>query len=215
MESAIGKPTVFQQRMTLILFLVVIGVLIWWQNTNVVIVQSVQKFSATELPSEVLALDFGATEDSWSGLSVDAQGSLVIDAHLESALVQVNSLLAGDKSEIKKERMTLLLNKQFGKAAAQEFIELLPVIKTYKEAEQRWWAENGKEVPPPFEGLYQLQDKMLGPELARTMFYEQRRLTKLMQANFQITNDGSLSQEEKEQALKELRQEFQEDVPNG
>ena len=108
-------------------------------------------------------------------------------------------------------RMAFLLEKQFGAAASQQVMELLPVLKDYKEAEQRWWVENGSRNPPPHAELFRLQDELLGETLAKKMFSEQRRLVNMMLASQRIRNDDSLTQTEKDQALMALQQTVQEE----
>src|SRR5688500_8886756 len=107
-------------------------------------------------------------------------------------------------------RMAFLLEKQFGATASQQIMELLPILKNYKEAEQRWWEENGSKNPPPHAELFRLQDELLGETLAKKMFSEQRRLATVMLANHKIRNDPSLTQTEKDQALRDLQKTFQE-----
>jgi hypothetical protein len=207
---AIATPSIVQQRIILVVFLVVIGVLAWWQNAGDSSDYPVQKFSQTPVPEVFDELDFTNAEAAWSGLRIDSRGNLQIDALTETALVDAMALMHDQASELPMARMAFLLEKQFGATASQQIMELLPVLKDYKEAEQRWWEENGTRNPPPHAELFRLQDELLGETLAKKMFSEQRRLAKVMLANHQIRNDPGLTQIEKDQALRDLQKTFQE-----
>ena len=138
-----------------------------------------------------------------------------IDALTETALADAIALMHDQTSEVASElamaRMALLLEKQFGATASQQIMALLPILKNYKEIEQRFWAENGSKTPPPHAQLFQLQDELLGKTLAEKLFSQQRRLAKVMLASHQIRNDTSLTQAEKDQALMELQKSLQEE----
>jgi hypothetical protein len=202
---AFVTPSLARQRIILVAFFAVIGVASWWQNTGNNSAYPVQKFPLTSLPDDFDALDFTNAEAAWSGLTLDAQGNLQIDALTESALIDAIALMQDETSDPAKRRMTFLLEKQFGTTASRQIMELLPILKNYKEAEQRWLQENGSKDPPRHAELFQLQDKLLGETLARKMFAEQRRLTNLMLATHQIRNDASLTRAEKDEALRRLQ----------
>ena len=208
---AIGTPSIFQQRMVLVVFLLVIGVVVWWQNTGGSSDHPVQKFSQTPAPDSFEALDFTSAEAAWSGLAIDSQGNLQIDALTETALVDAMALMHDHASEQPMARMAFLLEKQFGATASRQIMQLLPILKNYKEAEQRWWSENGSRDPPPYAQLFQLQDELLGETRAKKMFSEQRRLANMMLASQQIRNDASLTQTEKDQALMDLQKSAREE----
>ena len=190
------------------------GAVVWWQNTGSGD-YPVQKFSSTPLPDAVATLDFTSAETSWSDLHFDSEGNLTINALTEAALMDAVALLQDQTSA----RIALLLEKQFGANASQQIMALLPQLKRYQEIEQAWWEENGgnnlsANEPPPHAQLFQLQDELLGEELARQLFSEQRRLMTMMQASHRIRNDTSLTPAEKEQALMELQSNFQADAPS-
>jgi hypothetical protein len=208
---AIATPSIVQQRIVLVVFLVVIGAAAWWQNAGGRSDYPVQKFSQTPVPDVFDELDFTIAEAAWSGLQIDSQGNLKIDALTETALVDAMDLLQGQASELPMARMAFLLEKQFGATASQQIMELLPILKNYKEAEQRWWAENGSKNPPPHAELFRLQDELLGETLAKKMFSEQRRLVSMMLASHQIRNDAALTQTEKDRALMDLQKSVQEE----
>jgi hypothetical protein len=208
---AIATPSIVQQRIILVVFLVVIGAVVWWQNAGGNADYPVQKFSQTPVPDGFDELDFTNAEAAWSGLTIDSQGNLQIDALTETALIDAMVLMQGQASGLPMARMAFLLEKQFGAAASQQVMELLPVLKDYKEAEQRWWVENGSRNPPPHAELFRLQDELLGETLAKKMFSEQRRLVNMMLASQRIRNDDSLTQTEKDQALMALQQTVQEE----
>ena len=211
---ASGTPSIVQQRIILVVFLAVIGAVVWWQNTGDSSVYPVQKFSTTPLPDVVGELDFTNAEAAWGNLNIDPQGNLQIDARIETALVDTIDLMHDQPSERASElvmaRMTLLLEKQFGVAASRQIMALLPILKNYKEIEQRFWEENGDRNPPPHAELFLLQDALLGKTLAEKLFSEQRRLANVMLASHQIQNDTNLTQVEKDQALMELQKTLQE-----
>jgi hypothetical protein len=202
----VDTPSIAQQRTVLAVLVVVIGAGVWWQNTGVSSDYPVQKYSQTAVPDVSHKLDFTSAEAAWSGLTIDSQGNLNIDALTESALVDALAMMNEQTSEQAMMRMAFLLKKQFGLIASQQILELLPILKTYKEAEQRWWETNGSRTPPPHAELFQLQDQLLGEKLAKTMFSEQRRLLNMMQAIQQIRTDASLTETQKEQALMDLQQ---------
>jgi hypothetical protein len=208
---AIDTPSIVQQRIILVVFLVVIGALVWWQNAGGGSDSPAQKFSQTPVPDVFEALDFTIAEAAWSGLTTDSQGNLQIDALTETALVDAMAFMQGQASELPMARMAFLLEKQFGATASQQIMELLPILKNYKEAEQRWWEKNGSKNPPPHAELFRLQDELLGETLAKKMFSEQRRLVNMMLASHQIRNDASLTQTEKDQALMGLQKSVQEE----
>jgi hypothetical protein len=202
---AIATPSIVQQRIILVVLLVVIGAVAWWQNAGGSSDYPVQKFLQTPVPDGVDELDFTIAEAAWSDLTIDSQGNLKIDALTETALVDATALMHDKASEQPMARMAFLLEKQFGVTASQQIIELLPILKNYKEMEQRWWEENGSKNPPPHAKLFQLQDELLGKKLAKQLFSEQRRLLTMMLATHQIRNDASLTQAEKDHALINLQ----------
>jgi hypothetical protein len=208
---AIATPSIAQQRIILVVFVVVIGAVLWWQHAGGSADYPVRKFSQTPVPDVFDELDFTSAEAAWSGLTTDSQGNLQIDALTETALVEAVALMQGQASELPMARMAFLLEKQFGATASQQIMELLPILKNYKEVEQRWWAENGSKNPPPHAELFRLQDELLGETLAKKMFSEQRRLANVMLASHQIRNDASLTQTEKDQALMDLQKTDQEE----
>lgn len=208
-------PSIFLQRVILLVFLIFMALVVWWQNAGSTADHPVKEFSKTPLPEAVANQDYSAIEDAWSELQTDDEGNLKIGSKTESALVHVIDLINSDQAELKMQRLEFLLEKQFGTAASQQFIDLLPRLQKYKEAERRWWVENGTTIPPAYDELYRLQDKIMGEHLAQKLFSEHRRHSKLMQDNFRINNDVTLSQDEKQQALMELQQRFQESEPNG
>jgi len=202
---AIAAPSIVQQRIILVAFVVVIVGSVWLQGAGDSTNYPVQKFSQSPVPGVLGELDFTSAEAGWSGLRLDSQGNLRIDALTETALIDAVALMQGNASEPAMTRMAFLLEKQFGSAASQQILALLPLLKNYKEAEQRWWAENGSRNPPPHAELFRLQDELLGETLARKMFSEQRRIANMMLASQQIRNDARLTQAEKDQALMELQ----------
>jgi hypothetical protein len=222
---AMVTPSIVQQRIILVVFLAVIGAVVWWQNAGGYN-YAVQKFSKTPVPDVVEKLDFASAEAAWSNLKIDPQGNLQIDARTETALVDAIALIHDQPSQRASElaselasesasesamaRMALLLEKQFGATASQQIMALLPILKNYKEIEQRFWEKNGNRNPPPHAELFQLQDELLGKTLAETLFSEQRRLANVMLASHQIQNDTKLTQAEKDQALMKLQKTLQE-----
>jgi hypothetical protein len=212
--------SIFQQRIILIISLVVISAAAWWQNAGASSSNhSVQKFSKTPAPNAVAELDFTSAEASWSGLRIDSQGNLKIGALTHTALEDAIALIHDQASGPQMARMALLLEKQFGAAASQQIMALLPMLKDYRDIEQRWLEEIGSNnlsanKPPAYAELFQLQDELLGETLAKKMFSEQRRLANMMLASQQIQKDTNLSQAQKEQALMDLQKTFQEGAPN-
>jgi hypothetical protein len=144
-------------------------------------------------------------EAGWSGLQIDSQGNLQIDALTETALIDALALIPDESPELPMAQMAFLLEKQFGASASRQIMELLPALKNYKQAEQRWLEANGSKSPPPLAELFRLQDELLGETLAKKMFSEQRRLANMMLASQQIRNDASLTQTEKDRALMDLQ----------
>jgi len=215
----IRTPSIAQQRIVLVVFLAVIGAVAWWQNAggsgDYPVQKPVQEFSKTPVPDVVGELDFTNAEAAWSGLKIDPHGNLQVDALTETALTDAIALMRDQPSEpdsnLAMARIAFLLEKQYGATATQQVMELLPILKHYKETEQRFWDENGDRNPPPHAELFQLQDELLGKALAKKLFSEQRRLSTTMLASQQIQNDASLSQAEKDQALMELQKSLQEE----
>lgn len=208
---AIATPSIVQQRIIVVVFVVVIGAVLGWQTAGGSADYPVQKFSQTPVPDEFAELDFTNAEAAWSGLTIDSQGNLQIDALTETALIDAMALMQGQASELPVARMAFLLEKQFGATASQQIMELLAALQNYREAEQRWWVENGSSNPPPHAELFRLQDALLGETLAEKMFSEQRRLVNMMLASQRIRNDDSLTQTEKDQALMVLQKTVQEE----
>ena len=202
---ALATPTIVQQRIILVVFSVFIVTLAWWQNAGDSAEYPVQKFSQTPDPDGVDQLDLSSAEAGWSALKIDSKGNLLIDALTETALIDAMALMDHQSSERPMARMAFLLEKQFGATASRQIMELLPVLKAYKEAEKRWWEENGSHNPPPHAQLFRLQDELLGATLAKKMFSEQRRLANLMLTSQRIRNDATLTQPEKDQALLDLQ----------
>ena len=212
---AIATPSIVRQRIILVVFLVVIGGVELLQSFSDNSGYSVEKFSLTAMPGDAGATDFAMAEAAWSGLQFDSQGNLKIDALTETALLDAVALTQGEGAEQRTARMAFLLEKQFGSAASEQVMKLLPVLKAYKQAEQRWWQENGSKTPPPHAELFALQDRLLGGTLAKKMFSEQRRLVNIMLASQQIRNDARLSATEKDQALMRLQQGGTEEGASG
>jgi Proteobacterial lipase chaperone protein len=207
----IATPSIVQQRIILVVFVVVIGLLVWWQYAGDNVGYPAQKFQPISLPDGFGELDFTNAEAGWSSLTIDSQGNLQIDALTETALVDTIALMQGPASEQAMPRIAFLLEKQFGATASQQIMELLPMLKNYKEAEQRWWAKNGSGDSPPHAELFRLQDELLGETLAKKLFSEQRRLANMMLASHRIRNDASLTQTEKDQALMDLQKTVQDE----
>jgi len=209
-------PSIFQQRIILIVFLVIIGAAVCWQNTGSTN-YPVQKFLKTPV---LVVVDFTMAESAWSGLQFDPQGNLKIDGLTETALLDAIALMHDQTSELEMARMALLLEKQFGATASQQIMALLPILKNYKEMEQRWWEENGSnnlsaDKPPAYSELFQIQDELLGETRAKLMFFEQRRVIGMMLASYQIQNDMSLTQAEKDRALMKLQSNSQDSLLDG
>ena len=205
----LATPSIVQQRIILVVFLAVVGIAAWWQNIGVDSEYPVQKFSHPVGPHVSNELDFTNVEAAWSELHIDSEGNLKIDALTETALLDAIAFMQDHASERPMARMAFLLEKQFGSNASQQIVELLPKLKNYKEAEQRWWEENGNRNPPAHAELFRLQDELLGETLAERMFSEQRRLANMMLASQQIRNDASLTQAQKDQALADLQKTVQ------
>jgi len=202
------KRNIDRQRLALVVLFILGGAAAWWQNAGEMPTASVKTFSATELPPAVADLDFTSAAASWSDLHVDAQGALKIDGRLELALSETIALTRDEAFEAQAARIALLIEKQLGASASRQFAELLPVLQNYKEAEQRWWQENGRHSPPPYADLFALQDDMLGEALAAQLFADQRRMANVMLASYQIQHDESLTQAQKDRALMDLQSGF-------
>lgn len=215
----IRTPSIAKHRIVIVVFLAAIGAIAWWQNAggsaDDPVQRPVQKFSTTPVPEVVGELDFTNAEAGWSGLKIDPQGNLHVDALTETALSDAITLMrdqpSASASSLAMARIAFLLEKQYGATATQQVMELLPILTHYKEAEQRFWDENGDRTPPPHAELFQLQDELLGAALAQKLFSEQRRLATMMLASQQIQNDASLSQAEKDQALMQLQKSLQDE----
>jgi hypothetical protein len=211
---AISAPSITQQRIILVAFVLFIAAVAWWQSADLSVDSPVRKFLPTPLPESVNRLDFTSAEGAWSSLSIDAQGNLQIDALTETALGEAMTLMQGPDPERTMERMAFLLEKQFGRTASRQVMAVLPVLQNYKAAEQRWWAENAAKNPPPHAELFRLQDELLGEALAQQLFSEQRRLMTMMAASQQIRNDTNRTPAEKEQALTDLQKTRIEGAPS-
>jgi hypothetical protein len=202
---AIATPTIVQQRIILAVFVVAVGLAAWWQTLEHKADHAVQKLPPIRALVISDELDFTNAEAAWSSLQIDSHGNLKIDELTETALIESIALMQGHSSELPMTRMAFLLEKQFGATASQQVMELLPKLKNYKEAEQRWWQENGGRNPPAHAELFRLQDEVLGETLAKQMFSEQRRLAEMMLGSQRIRNDASLTQAQKDQALMDLQ----------
>jgi len=214
---AIRPPSIAQQRIIVVVFSVVAGAVERRQNAGGSANHPVRKFSTTPVPNVVDELDFTNAEAAWSNLQIDTQGNLKIDALTETALSGAIALMhdqpSAPDSELAMARMAFLLERQFGAAASQQIIELLPLLKHYAETQQRWWEANGSRIPPPYAELFLLQDELLGETLAKKLFSEQRRLVRTMLATQQIRNDGSQTQAEKDLALMDMQKPLKEAAP--
>ena len=213
LRQPLPTPTLAEQRFILVVFLAIVCIAVWWQrganNSN----YAGRRFSTTPLSDIVERLDFASAEAAWSGLSVDADGNLKIDALTETALADAVALIrnqtSAEASDLAMARVLFLLEKQYGANASGQISALLPVLKIYKELEQQWWQENGAKSPPPYEELFHAQDRLLGAKLAKTMFAKQRRLATMMHDSQKIRIDPKLTQAEKERALLDLQKNFQ------
>lgn len=198
-------PSIALQRIILIAFFTFAGALAWWQHSSQNDNDLVRKFTAAPLPEDVVDIDFSAAEAAWSELEVNDQGMLEINAQTELALSEVITLMNQEAFDSQVDRMVFLVEKQLGASVSQQFAELLPALKNYKDVEQRWWEENGNTVPPAYAELFQLQDEILGEALAEKLFAEQRRLANVMLASYHIQQDAGLTQAQKDQALADLQ----------
>ena len=201
--------SITQQRIALVVFAILLGAAVMWQGARDSRDHAVLRFSPTPASADASEIDFTSAEAAWRELQIDSQGNLQIDALTESSLLDAMALLNGPRAEVATTRMALLLEKQFGATAAREIMALLPRLQRYKNAEQRWWTENGGSNPPPHAQLFQLQDELLGEALAGKLFSEQRRLMILMVANQRIRNDANLTPAQRDQALIDLQTDAQ------
>ena len=206
-----NAPSMIQLRIVLIGLLLTSGAAVWWQSAGGNANHAVQKLSKTPVPDAVANIDFADAEASWSDLQIDAQGNLTIDAHTASALSETNALMTGDAFDLQTARIALLMERQLGATPAKQFMQLLPLLRSYEAVEQRWWAEHGSKQPPPFAKLFELQDDFLGDELAKALFSEQRRMAEMMLASHEIRNDPSLTETEMDKALRELQRAFEDE----
>lgn len=204
--SMIKTPSMLQQRIVLVAFAAIMGIVILWQNAGDSGAYSVRKFSKSVVPADVATLDFEAAEAAWSGLHLDAYGNLRIDALTETALVDALSFM-DDPASMK--RMAFLLEKQFGQTAALQIMELLPTLKNYKDLEQRWLTKNAASNPPPYAELFNLQDELFGATVAEKLFSTQRHLANLMLRTHEIQDDANLTQAQKDLALHEVQKSVQ------
>jgi hypothetical protein len=209
-KPVMPTPSVAQQRITVVIFFVLIGLAMGWQHRGDGASYVVQKFSQTPVPDAVEQLDFTTAEAAWSGLRIDSHGNLQIDSQTETALSEAVVLMDSETSGLPLARMAFLLEKQFGATARQQVMELLPLLKRYREAQQHWWEENASREPPHYAELFALQDELFGEQLAAQMFSGQRRLASMMLASQQIRNDANLTDTEKEQALMDLQKTLHE-----
>ena len=209
--SAMDTPSIRQQRIIVVAFFLIIGAVVWWQSSPDSSHYPVQKFSKTFVPESAAEVDFTMAEAAWSDLQIDRQGNLEVNAQTESALLEAVALMQSRPSELLTARMALLLEKQFGATASQQIVQLLALLKNYKDAEQRFWAEHGDTDPPPHAALFELQDKLLGATLAKQLFSEQRRLADMMLASRRIRNDATLTEAERGRALLDLQEMVQDE----
>jgi hypothetical protein len=200
-----GAPSIVQQRIVVTVLVAMIAAAVVWQGSEDGASATVRKFSNAAISD----VDFTNAEAGWSGLQIDAQGNLKINALTETALQDAIAVMQNHASERAMARMALLLERQFGTTGSQQIMTLLPVLKAYKEAELRWWAEHGNKNPLPHAALFKLQDSLLGELLADKLFSEQRRLLSMMQASQQIRDNAELTPAEKEEALKNLQKPLQ------
>lgn len=208
MPPDLKAPSIALQRIVLVVFLAAVCAMMLWQHRSENSNYLVRIFTTEPLPDAVVDLDFGAAEAAWSELSIDAEGALEINAQTDLALSEVIALMSDDAFDIQLDRMAVLIDKQLGADISQQFAELLPSLKEYKEVEEHWWAEHGNDIPPPFSKLFQLQNDVLGEALAGKLFSEQRQLAEIMLAGYRIQTDAALSQAEKDQAMMDLHSGF-------
>lgn len=211
-----NKATIARQHIILVLLLMVIGALVWWPHAGGSAPQPVQKLSMPPLPDAIAEMDFTYAESAWNELRLDPAGNLLINAQTESALSETAVLLQNPgygqaAFTQQRARVALLLEKQLGANLSQQFMQLLIPFISYKAAEARWFEANDDNYPPPFAELFQLQDELLGEALAAQIFAGQRRMAAMMLASHQILHDPNLTEDEKDQALIDLQDAFQDE----
>ncbi len=208
---AVSAPlSIMQQRLLMVTLVALVTIVVSWLNGRFDYSAPIIKVAPPQVAEEASQLAFMNAESSWSYLEFDDEGQLIIDGRTESALIDAIALLHYQTADSQIERMSLLLEKQYGARRSQQILELLPVLKNYKEIEQDWWKEHAQLQPVPHDELFALQDQVLGKELAGKLFSEQRRLMQLMIASNEIENNPELNEEQKQHALMKLNQSFQE-----
>ncbi|BFM05808.1 hypothetical protein [Halioxenophilus aromaticivorans] len=125
-------------------------------------------------------LDFNRAEAGWSELSWSRDGRLLIDNRTEPALSALVETMVAADSLLKSQRISILLEKQFGQRRGQQVVTLVNQLVAFKKREQAWLSRNADQTPPPFAELMALQDEAFGADVAAQLFAGQRQVMQVI-----------------------------------
>lgn len=152
--------------------------------------------------------NYGEIESALADLRFENE-HLVLDANTESQFSIVLEQLPDGYETIGLDRIIFLVQQQFSNNKSQQILSLLKKMSDYKKQETAWWEKNSTanaagENVDHVNLLFDLQDQVLGSEVAKKLYHEQRRLMQYMAATQAIEKDESLSEKQKQDALEAL-----------
>ncbi len=200
------------QRGLLLSLIVMLAIHFIWQK-NVVIQSGAIEISPSILElskwsASFESLNYAEIESAFADLRFESD-LLVVDADTESQFSTALEQLPEGFENTHLDRVIFLAEQQFDDVQASQIISLLTKISEYKKQEVMWWNDNSlaNAAGDGVENLgllFELQDRVLGKELAKKLFLEQRRLMRHMTATVAIQKDESLSEKQKQAALEDL-----------
>lgn len=196
------------QRILLGFLILAIGLHFLWRNSTVSNTLSAVEFNPPVLSANFDNIQYEKIEDAFAELRFQ-RASLVLDASTESQLSLVLEQLPEGFEQAHLDRIGFLLAQQFDLEKSHAITDLITKLAVYKREELAWWEKQSANTDTHmdinhFDSLFELQDKLLGSDVAQSLYGEQRRLTRIMAGTQAIESDSSLSEEQKQQALAEL-----------
>ncbi len=201
-----GLPIVWQRSLLGLLFVALVIHFFWRDSASNH--SGMVEINPPSLSADLQNFHYGELEIAFADLRFE-QESLVIDASTESQFSIVLDQFPDGLKPAQLDRIRFLLEQQFNRDKSQKIVALMDKLSTYKQQEKIWWetkiqtgaTQAGIEK---HDQLFDLQDQLLGKDLAQALYSEQRRMTRYMAMTYAIENDDSLNEEQKQQALEEM-----------
>ncbi len=189
---------------------------IWQKNVVIrsgVIETGLSNLELSKWSNSFENLNYAEIESAFAELRFESD-LLVVDANTESQFATVLERLPEGFENTHLDRVIFLAERQLDETQVPQIISLLTKISEYKKQEAMWWNDNSLtnatgDGVDNLSSLFEIQDRVLGKELAKKLFREQRRLMRHMTATVAIQKNESLSEKQKQAALEDLALELE------